>query len=58
MSEGVRLTLYGAGIALAMMTIPMTEAHAVKSRGAAYREYQRTTSPFIPWKRNAFTFRA
>lgn len=29
--------------------IPATEAHAVKSRGEAYREYQRTTSAFIPW---------
>jgi len=29
--------------------IPPTEAQAVKSRGDAYREYQRTTSPFFPW---------
>ncbi|MDX1946510.1 MAG: DUF1295 domain-containing protein [Pirellulaceae bacterium] len=29
--------------------IPPTEAQAVQSRGAAYREYQRTTSPFFPW---------
>lgn len=29
--------------------IPYTEQQALKSRGAAYREYQRTTSPFIPW---------
>ena len=28
--------------------IPPTEASAVKSKGDAYREYQRTTSPFIP----------
>ena len=29
--------------------IPATEAAAVKRRGDAYREYQRTTSAFVPW---------
>ena len=29
--------------------IPPTEAQALRSRGDAYRQYQRTTSPFIPW---------
>jgi steroid 5-alpha reductase family enzyme len=29
--------------------IPATEAHALRSRGDAYRRYQRTTSVFIPW---------
>ncbi|QYK51989.1 MAG: DUF1295 domain-containing protein [Fimbriimonadaceae bacterium] len=29
--------------------IPMTEARSIKSRGEAYREYQRTVSPFFPW---------
>ena len=29
--------------------IPYTERQAVKSRGERYREYQRTTSAFIPW---------
>lgn len=29
--------------------IPATEKHSLESRGEAYREYQRTTSPFIPW---------
>lgn len=29
--------------------IPPTEAQALRSRGDAYREYQRTTSAFIPW---------
>lgn len=33
--------------------IPMTEALSVKSRGDAYREYQRTTSPFFPWFKRA-----
>ena len=29
--------------------IPMTEELAVKTKGDAYREYQRTTSVFVPW---------
>ena len=29
--------------------IPPTEAQAVASRGDDYREYQRTTSAFVPW---------
>lgn len=29
--------------------IPATEAQALKSRGDEYREYQRTTSAFVPW---------
>lgn len=29
--------------------IPMTEEMSVKSKGDAYREYQRTTSAFVPW---------
>lgn len=29
--------------------IPMTEEQAVRSKGDAYKEYQRTTSAFIPW---------
>lgn len=29
--------------------IPPTEASALKRKGEAYREYQLTTSPFIPW---------
>lgn len=29
--------------------IPMTEEQAVRSRGDLYKEYQRTTSIFIPW---------
>jgi steroid 5-alpha reductase family enzyme len=31
--------------------IPPTEAQAIRSRGDAYREYQRTTSAFVPWFR-------
>jgi steroid 5-alpha reductase family enzyme len=29
--------------------IPATEAQALKSRGDAYRDYQQTTSAFVPW---------
>lgn len=29
--------------------IPATEAHALQSRGDAYRRYQQTTSAFVPW---------
>jgi cyclopropane-fatty-acyl-phospholipid synthase len=29
--------------------IPPTEEHLLRSRGDAYREYQRTTSAFMPW---------
>jgi len=31
--------------------IPYTEKQALKSRGDAYRRYQETTSPFVPWKK-------
>ncbi len=29
--------------------IPLTEKLSVKNKGAAYEEYQRTTSAFVPW---------
>jgi len=29
--------------------IPLTEAHAIRSKGDAYRDYQRSTSAFVPW---------
>lgn len=32
-----------------MTGIPPAEASSLKSRGDAYREYQKTTSPFFPW---------
>ena len=31
--------------------IALTEEYALKSKGDAYREYQRTTSAFVPWFR-------
>jgi steroid 5-alpha reductase family enzyme len=33
--------------------IPATEAQALKTRGGDYREYQRTTSAFVPWRPKA-----
>jgi steroid 5-alpha reductase family enzyme len=29
--------------------IPPTEAQAIRSRGDAYRDYQRRVSRFVPW---------
>jgi steroid 5-alpha reductase family enzyme len=29
--------------------IPLTEQQSIRSRGDAYKEYQRTTSMFVPW---------
>lgn len=47
------LTLLGPAMMLLFLFkvtgIPPTEANALRSRGDAYREYQRTTSPFFPW---------
>lgn len=34
---------------LKLTGIPPTEARAIRSRGEAYRRYQRTTSAFVPW---------
>lgn len=31
--------------------IPMTEEQSLRSKGDAYRAYQRTTSAFVPWKK-------
>lgn len=30
--------------------VPLAEAQALKTRGGAYRAYQRTTNRMIPWK--------
>lgn len=35
--------------------IPPTEAQAIRSRGEAYRNYQRTTSAFVPWFKKKVT---
>lgn len=47
------ITIYAPAIItfllLKVTGIPPTEASAIKRKGEAYREYQRTTSPFIPF---------
>jgi steroid 5-alpha reductase family enzyme len=47
------LTLVGPALMLYFLLrvtgIPATEAQALASRGEDYREYQRTTSAFVPW---------
>ena len=35
--------------------IPMTEELSLKSKGDAYRDYQRTTSAFVPWFKKTTT---
>ena len=35
--------------------IPMTEEQAIRSRGEAYKDYQKTTSVFIPWFKKKLT---
>lgn len=52
-SEGGWIALFAPGIMLFLLIrvtgIPLTEENAIRSKGDLYREYQRTTSPFIPW---------
>jgi steroid 5-alpha reductase family enzyme len=47
------VTLFGPAVMVLFLFkvtgIPATEARAIASRGDAYREYQRTTSAFVPW---------
>ena len=47
------ITVYAPALILYFLLrvtgIPLTEECAVKSKGDAYREYQRTTSAFVPW---------
>jgi steroid 5-alpha reductase family enzyme len=49
------LSLLGALLMLVSLCwvtgIPFVEAQALRSRGDAYRAYQRTTSAFVPWPR-------
>jgi steroid 5-alpha reductase family enzyme len=49
------LSLAGAALMLASLLwvtgIPFVEQQSLRSRGDAYREYQRTTSVFVPWFR-------
>jgi len=43
-------------LVLKVTGIPPTEARALRSRGEDYRDYQRTTSPFVPWPVNTPPF--
>ncbi|HVO35377.1 MAG TPA: DUF1295 domain-containing protein [Gemmatimonadales bacterium] len=51
--HGALLTFLGPAVMLVFLFrvtgIPYTERQALKSRGDVYREYQRTTSAFVPW---------
>jgi steroid 5-alpha reductase family enzyme len=38
---------------LGVTGIPMTERQSLASKGEAFRNYQKTTSPFIPWFRKS-----
>jgi steroid 5-alpha reductase family enzyme len=53
LGQGAFLTWLGPPIMLLLLFrftgIPYTEIQAVKSRGDDYRNYQKTTSVFIPW---------
>ena len=53
-APGWPLTLVGpAGMGWALLNvsgIPLAEEQALKTRGEEYREYQRTTNAFLPWK--------
>lgn len=42
-----------AGTILFVTGIPPTEAQALRTKGEEYRDYQRTTSPLIPWFRRS-----
>jgi len=46
---GIASPLLMLALILFVTGIPPTEAQALRSRGAEYREYQRTTSAFVPW---------
>lgn len=52
-TPGGWLGIISAGLMLLLLTkvsgIPLTEAESIKTKGVEYEEYQRTTSPFIPW---------
>ena len=52
-SDGGWIALFAPAIMLFLLLrvtgIPLTEENAIRSKGERYREYQRTTSAFIPW---------
>ncbi len=52
-TQGIWWAVYAPLTILALLVkvtgVPPSEAQSLKSRGDAYREYQRKTSMFIPW---------
>lgn len=52
-SDGGWIAIFAPAIMLYLLLrvtgIPLTEKNAIASKGDLYREYQRTTSAFIPW---------
>ena len=52
-TDGGWIALFAPAIMLYLLLkvtgIPLTEENAIKSKGDLYREYQRTTSAFVPW---------
>lgn len=54
-TPGGWLSIISPALMLILLTkisgIPLAEAQALKSKGAAYEEYQKSTSSFIPWLR-------
>jgi len=52
-ARGAALSWIGPALMLLLLLrvsgIPWAEAQALRSRGERYREYQRTTSAFVPW---------
>lgn len=52
-SEGGWIAIFAPAIMLYLLLrvtgIPLTEKNAIASKGELYKEYQRTTSAFIPW---------
>ena len=54
-SDGAWIALLPPAIMLYLLLnvtgIPLTEENAIRSKGEKYKEYQRTTSAFVPWKK-------
>lgn len=52
-ADGGWIAIYAPLIMLYLLLrvtgIPLTEENSIRSKGDLYREYQRTTSAFIPW---------
>ncbi|MFZ4621627.1 MAG: DUF1295 domain-containing protein [Bacteroidota bacterium] len=52
-SDGGWIAVFAPAIMLYLLLnvtgIPLTEENALRSKGDLYREYQRTTSSFVPW---------